>query len=102
DATCEAACLAAWQRLRVVWAGARGAVGGLFSDGGLSRGSYKRACVPTGPARMDAYLRPELPGLKPFDQLNKLRASVVARGWKKGAVPRTQQALAGGGGVPER
>src|SRR5262249_22043273 len=54
----------------------------------------KPSSVPTWLRRMDAYLRTELPGLRPFVQLEKLRASKLATAWKKGARPRTHEVLA--------
>jgi len=93
DAASEDACLEAWQRLRAEWPGARSAVEALLCDGGLNQGRYKPSSIPTWLRRMDAYLRTELPGLRPFAQLEKLRASILATAWKKGARPRTHAVL---------
>jgi exodeoxyribonuclease V beta subunit len=92
-AACEAACLAAWERVRRIWPGARAEVGDLLSDPGLSQTTYKRAAVRTWLRRMDGYVRAELPGLEGFQRLDKLRAGSVAAAWKKGATPRTHPAL---------
>lgn len=93
DAGSEEACLEAWRRLRDVWPAARAAVEDLLCDSGLKQNVYKPAAVRTWLRRMDAYLRAELPGLRPFEQLPKLRATAVAGAWKKGATPRTHAAL---------
>jgi exodeoxyribonuclease V beta subunit len=93
DAGCEVACLAAWERLREIWPGARAGVEELLCDPGLKQTAYKQPAVRTWLRRMDAYVGAELPGLRPFEQLPKLRASTVATAWKKGATPRTHPAL---------
>ncbi len=93
DASCEEVCLEAWRRLRAAWPAARGAVEALLLDEGLNQQKYRPASVLTWLRRMDAYLRAELPGLRPFEQLGKLTASEVARSWKKGRTSRTHEAL---------
>jgi exodeoxyribonuclease V beta subunit len=93
SATCEAACLDAWVRVRAIWPDARAAVDDLLDDSGLSQATYKRAAVRTWLRRMDGYVRADLPGLRGFQRLDKLRASSVAAAWKKGATPRTHPAL---------
>jgi exodeoxyribonuclease V beta subunit len=93
DAACEAACLAAWERLQTIWPEARAGVEDLLCDPGLKQTTYKRAAVSTWLRRMDAYVRAELPELRAFEQLPKLRASTVASAWKKGTTPRTHAAL---------
>jgi exodeoxyribonuclease V beta subunit len=93
DAGSEEACLEAWGRLRDAWPGARADVESLLGDPGLNRTAYKAASVPTWLRRMDAYLRTEQPGLRPFDQLRKFGAVTLAGAWKKGATPRTHPAF---------
>ncbi len=93
DGDCEAACLAAWERLRAEWPGGRAAVEAILCDDGLNQQSYRRAHVPTWLRRMDAYLRAELPGGGGFERLEKLRASVVGRAWKKGRTARPHPLL---------
>src|SRR5262249_49024667 len=87
------ACAAAWDALRAQWPGARTAVEGLLLDPSLKRNQYPLESVPTWLRRMDGYLRADLPGLRPFAQLQKLTAGAVERAWKKGATPRTHPAL---------
>src|SRR4029453_16323484 len=93
DAACEDAGLETWRGLRAGGAGARGEVEVLLRDDGLQQNRYKPSSIPTWLRRMDAYLRTGLPGLRPFGQLEKLRASAVAKAWKKNRQPRTHEAL---------
>src|SRR5262249_14298027 len=58
-----------------------------------NKGQYGARSVQNWLRRMDAYLRAELPGLRKFERLDKLRADVVARAWKRDAVPCSHPAL---------
>ncbi len=93
DDAALAACLLVWQALCTAWPAARAPVEVLLRDRDVNKSTYREKSVTAWLRRMDAYVRADLPGLKGFERLQKLRADQVARAWKRGATPRTHPVL---------